>query len=1352
MDRNPEMKAEHPQNIARRTALGILLGTAAGAALGFRHAPSAAAAPAATTQLTDALRRITKPSLTFTQVGQVTGPRHRVTFHHATWTGGDTYVRDLDVKTAAGSWVPVTTNRFDEQWVVLTGDFANTVALDYYNRGDTHWVAFGSCSISGTTATLQSTLDDVGTLTVTWDVAGDNPVLTYTVTPVAAGNVIVGYAGYDGAAEAGVREVLCGALQHAKVIKRNPYPLAAWELFAPVSLTERTGSTPLTVGTFIPADVIAFEHERYTGPNKQWYAMSLRNDSLDVVPTVFAPALGDHMALPAGTPYSYAFGLCAYPGALTDAYEDLLRTEYSYTAYRSNVYEASLTDAVHNLTDLVMTGPSGDDSTDFVPSYSGWWSRAKGFADIENQYAVRTPTTAVLLSAHYLTSAELDEQTGCYPQRARPGIEYQLSRPNIGSSPVPGTPVYGTSGLDHLYAVPGDAVNLNALYQLTRGENPGLHTLGVAQAIATGKTSGPGSLVSAKALFSSPLAAWKLTGDPTWLNEAMLAAKTYAERRIDTAYTDADAPAAQVDFAYHCSRLWVDLVAVYEHAQELLADPRTAGLVDAGLADELLASARTEARRFITQTEVRPVDTTGTIAVPASGDPVVLHQFNWPDHNVLPSYPGSVVQETRPKWWVSTNGLTFEQLSTFKIAGGGGLVMNPCWAGFLLRLSRYADDPLLGEFAHNQVIGRFTNYPGYYSRQFSLVHLKPDFPLTGPPGVTEIYFHHIPAQLGLALDYLFSEHEVRTDGAVRFPREFESNYVYFSFSLYGHRPGTFYGDTGVWPYLPKHLISVSNAQFNWLSGVGNGKLYVSVTNSSTQSQSGTVSIGSAAGPYAGQTTSATVISGGVRTSVTATNGSVPVTVPARGAVGVIFDGVTITRPWQRTPSTGVHTPTSYATNDAQKTRGILLVRPDRGGYDAYVQVDTLQSNGTSIPATLTYQIDGGTAQTAPAKPYPYEWTIPVASLASTFTYQVSFGSTTTTPVTLRLPLGVTGTPVNGQVTAELDCGGTAPRGGQLTLKARAANGTSQTVTGVSVTVAGPSGAWPITTVTALPATLGPGQVAEATYTVTIPAGAGLGSSYQYTGTLSWQGGGATATPASIVVRDPLRVLWLEGAPQVIAKPGESTVVTAYLCNPGPIATSSTAVLTGQAGWSIDQASKSVTLPANATTTVSWTVTSPVTAAYQASYQFRCTLDGNHSTITQLQIPVGGLIVHNGLAAPRYVESAGWTLSGLNGWDGRQSRFALSASCSFNQSITTTGVYDIAVWFPTDGQTTTDAQYIVAHAAGQSTVHLNQRDATLANRWTSLGQFTLTAGSVASVGLSNATNGIVRSSAVRFLQT
>lgn len=103
---------------------------------------SSGSAPAAATELTtpggvyaDALRRLEKPNLAFSQVAQLVGQNHRMTFLQATWDGGATIVRDLEIK-HNGGWLSITdpAHRFDEQWLVLEGALPTGSALSCTGR------------------------------------------------------------------------------------------------------------------------------------------------------------------------------------------------------------------------------------------------------------------------------------------------------------------------------------------------------------------------------------------------------------------------------------------------------------------------------------------------------------------------------------------------------------------------------------------------------------------------------------------------------------------------------------------------------------------------------------------------------------------------------------------------------------------------------------------------------------------------------------------------------------------------------------------------------------------------------------------------------------------------------------------------------------------------------------------------------------------------------------------------------------------------------------------------------------------------------------------------------------------
>lgn len=1319
-----------------------LLAAAAFAGVGLavaRPAPSAVAVP----PLVDPVRNISKPGLAVTQVGQLTGPRIRVTFSRATWTGGSTYLRQLELRRPDGSWRAVTSDPFVEQWVVLGGSWAKDVPLDYYQATDVvAWVTWtGFELLSPTSARLSTTLDGVGTLVAVWDVAGDYPVISHDFTAAVAGSYVVGYQSFDRVARADLTEVLCGAIQHSRVLLDNPFPIAAWELMVPASLRESNG---LTLGTFIPSEVLKVEHERLSGRSRQAFAMTPYDDRQGLCPTAFAPAKGELGTLAAGESMAYAFGLVVDEAPLGEAVESLVRDEYGYHAYRANV-QGSLTTQVHNMVDLVSEGPDATDDA-YVASWSGWWPRLKGFAYTEIPQAVRTVCATALLSAYYLTGTD----DALYRRRARPMMEYHLSRNAVGFRL--GADSISVDGATW-NQVRRNPLTLGTYATMLRGEAAaatvatldGVELYGEAR--FGGETGGP-------APWAPALVAHRLTGDAAWLTLARQAATVYAARRIEPGYDLVTGKVSRGTFGNDLVRRWIDLVVLWEET----------GRTDTNL----LAAARTEARRLVTQTVVRPAPTSTQLSV----QPTVTHQYDWGADgdevwsDPLPPYPrrlADVAARTVPAWQVNTCGLTCEQPSSLVtgVEEAGGMVHNQGWGSFMMRLGAATGDQLLVDCAHNLLTGRGANYPGYYDRQFDVTHFAADFPYQGPPGVTDVYLHHVPAQISLALDQLFTEQEIRSGGRVRFPHVFESSrYAYFHYSSYGHAAGDFDGETGVWPYLPRGIVTISEIALNWLTGVGNGKLYLSVTNSSALAKTGTVTLGAIVGSIPAQVT--VIRDDGTRTTVTVdANRSFPVSVPARSWRGVIVDGVGITpRPWHR-PSPAVdHSTLSHAT--VGPARGVLLPRPDRTGFDAFVWTTC---SPTDTASTLRYRINDGAVVAAAGKQFPYEWTIPVSDRTATFAFQVVTADGTAgawSPI-LRLPATVTGAPRPGVVTAEADCGGTAVRRANLPIRVTLANGGSAPLTGISLALQGNSTAWILTTTTPLPATLPAGAVATAELVSRIPDNAGPGT-YSYTGTVTHDGGTVAVERATVAVRDPLQVLWLEAEPPVLPAPGSSTTLRSYSANPGLLPVTGTITLTGPTGWTITDPERTASLPAGEVVEHTWTVTAPVTAEDDASHRFVATLQAatfgsrTHARHTDVPIAVQGVISHNGWSGLNYEESGTWRTSSLEGWQGRDSRYADSGtpSVTWRRQLPSAGSYRIDVWIPmvAEGATdvsTTAATYTVHQSGTKATVTLSQRRETIwEGRWRPLATVDLAA-ALAGVTVTRGASGALRVSAVRFVK-
>ncbi|WP_157988012.1 golvesin C-terminal-like domain-containing protein [Jiangella endophytica] len=1293
-------------SLSRRTAIRLLVGAAVLPPVvnAFGISTASATTPAADAQapLPDALRRLPMPNLVTEPVATITGDRHRVTFHRAAWDGGHTFVRDLEVRTSGG-WLRVTDpgSRFDEQWIVLSGDDGNPT--DYYTSMTPNWVAFDSLvQLDAQTVELRSTPPGGYDLTVRWSLAGANPELQWTLTAAAAGHYVVGYQSVDAVTPDDVDEVLCGSRQHARVIE-GAQALGAWELFAPMSLTQRRiGDHDVTLGVYTPGEVLLFEHERELMPDGQPFGMSLRNDDRDVQPVVFAPQAGRTTALAAGERRGYAFGLYAGAGSLYEAYADLTRHEYGYSAYRRNVYDTSLTDTVHHLVDLVLDEGEGDDSESFVPSYSGWWNRAKGFVDIENDQAVRTAIAGVLLSAYYLTGDD-----ALYERRARPLVEYHVSRANHGSTPVPGKTVYGNPNLYRIGRIPGDASTLVPLYELTRGQNAGIHRL-ARELIAQNPPR------DGRTPVSTPLQAYVLTGNEAHLAEARAEARRYIRDQIARPYTTNQ---AENGFGYNYVKGWTELLELFELTGER----------------EFLDGAYREAQRHLSVIQVRPVPDT-TVTVP--NQPFIDDQGDRWTTEIMPDYPVTTVEsEEVPAWMVSTSGATFEQLSTYKVAAGrvnpgGGFTWIPAWAPFFLRLARHTGDDLFRDVAHNLVVGRFTNYPGYYNRQFTVTQLKPDFPYQGPPGVSTIFFHHIPGQLGLALDYLITEHLTRSGGAIDFPRQFETNYVFFKYSTFGHAPGTFHGEDGVWPYFPKGLVVLDNPQVNWLTAVGNGSLYISLTNESDADERVTIDVATAGtGLPRRARNRVEVLSGEVlHGAATLRGGRLTTTVPAKGHAALVVRDVDIDVPWHWTsdgPDRGTDSHHDEyldpAANDGL-VRAMLLVRPDRSGYDAYVQADVEEP-----AARLSYAIGDDAWQQAPAKVFPFEWTIPVDGLTTPFTYQVSSGPRTTAEHTLRLPVAVTGVVPNGTAAAgELSTAPDTTPGDVVRVRARVRAGSAE-LAGAAVALTVPSG-WTAARLGEAPASVPAGGFADWTFDVTAPATAS--GTVTLAGTATWTGGSAELRSSDVEVLTPLKLTALAAAPAELVEPGDASELTVAVLNRGPLPRTGTLRVTAPAGWQASPAEIGFDLPGREEREYTVTVTSAASAAPGSTHRVTVAADGVGERGVTVRLAGTDIIVDDADPWPRYVETGWWLASTLAGWNGTATRYneeeRYGGTATWRPELPADGRYDVAVWYPTNPATTREAVYVVHHADGEEEIVVDQQQD--ANGWRTLGRYRFTAGS------------------------
>jgi len=853
------------------------------------------------------------------------------------WPDGGEGRLELSARRMEGGWSPPVP--LGECWLV-SGDAVQ--ARDVWATADlSRVVVQGVRAVDGTTLRLSARAEGFDDVELSLDIGRPHPLLEVTATVRTDARVSLLVNGFQGRALDDVTEVVCGPLQHARMV-RDGSLLPASEMTTPFALVECRGDRRTTWGVGVAAVDLRFEDEQNREADDQPFALCLRDRVGDVRPTVCVPAPGRRADRAAGQRFTERVLIVLDETGLDEAFEGLLRREYSYRAYREPLFGQSLTDTVMNLVDLLGMDPASDDSVDYAASPSGWWSRAKNFIDIENLETVRSTTAGVLLSAAYVT-----DDPDLYHRRARPVLEFHLSRNGYGWTPVPGRRVYGDVSRDQLCSTPVGISALAPLHEMTRRRNPG---------VAASAGEPPGVTTDywrQRAPFLEALHTFRLTGDSGQLATARSEADAYIATNVDTLRTE---PVDPHDFAVFYVADWVGLLELHLET----SDPA------------YLDAAHREARRFATQLFVRPV-TDREVLLPST--PTIhdrqIELGRWWGPERLYRYPRAELPvEPAPSWAASICGMGFEAVQTLRHSGP---TMNPGWAAAMLRLAFLTGDDLLADVAHNSVAGRFSSYPGYYYRQQSVTVLQPDFPVLGPFDASTLYYHHAPGQLGLAMDYLVTEHEVRSGGNVVFPGAFEENFVWFRYRTYGHRPGRFYDIDDVWLWMPRGVVSVDNSRVSWLAAEKDRTtVVVSLSNSTSSAQRTRVRFD--AQLSLPRRSPVTRHNGQATTEVDVEDGAVDVEVPAWGHVGLALHDigpVTVRlRDNDRTTAAGNRT---YSFDDQTalgSVRGILLARPDGSGHDAYVQ------STCPIPVALEYSLDDGETWTATTKSaHPAEWTV-----------------------------------------------------------------------------------------------------------------------------------------------------------------------------------------------------------------------------------------------------------------------------------------------------------------------------------------------------------------------------------------
>ncbi len=786
------------------------------------------------------------------------------------------------------------------------------------------------------------------TLDATLELPAGNgePVLMFQFKPKVAKWFSVGYVGAPEADPSAMDGMWQPLIWQEKRFPQKPYLTESGRCTLPATLVAMDG-----VVWGVVADPVELPFMPMPTVANSRFGVAVRNAAGQAQPMVFAPILGGlGSKRAAGEALTFKLRLVVQRGKIADVYANLARGLYGFTDYRHNAL-GSLNRTMERVIDYAMSD----------------WARFN--EDLRGcAYDTDVPGSVKNVSSlHPLGVALVTDDESIFVRRARPIVEAMMSRekflftidPNVkgqGASARLTGPCAPVSELAALYGVSGQRSPLflraaEKLYGKTR-------TLNLDAAVRGD-------------IWQNALALWRATGDAAWLTTAKAGADAYIRARIETPQKDFKDPAARgVFFWTSFAPNWMELYEVFEATGE----PR------------YLEAAREGARRFAQYIWMCP-------EIPA-GDVLVNEGGRSPLYRKSDKLPPILLPEERvPAWRVSEIGLTCESSGTSKGHRGILLATHGPW---MLRLAEYTDDVFLHDIGRSAIIGRYTSFPGYHMNTArTTVYEKPDFaerPMAQLNSTTSLHYNHIWPHAAMLLDYLVADAESRSDGAIKFPSQFAEGYAYLQQQIYGDRPGRFLGDTNVWLWMPKGLLTFDNEEINYVAGRRGDTLYFALMNQSADPITATCRVdANLARVAAGAAASSRLWQENKLVKTEPVNpGSFTVQIAPRGITALAISGMDIKPKFQEKFSVRDAAWQQDATElDFAGTHAMLL-NFGRNLKSAYVY---LQANGTELKrATLHYSTGGDWKQMSDAA-FPFEFTVPLAAEAKAFRFKVAVDKT-----------------------------------------------------------------------------------------------------------------------------------------------------------------------------------------------------------------------------------------------------------------------------------------------------------------------------------------------------------------------
>jgi hypothetical protein len=699
---------------------------------------------------------------------------------------------------------------------------------------------------------------DKATLTVYWTIPDNGYYIKskMDLTAKSEGMYSIALESSMGMNAQNVTNVLLPPMFQYRRLMTTPKVMLSSMMPQPVAIAETSMSItnePTSISSFVCANIQ--DLTSWGGYDYSPVGFTLRDISNNMQPVAFSPVIGmKDSKLSTGNSIERNFVSGIVPDSWNNALEYISDSIFCVKDYRHQT-DISLTETLFNMTDLMNNN-----------DYSGWNAAMKGFWDIEENGNIK-PTVVQSSPLTVVAQSILAHDENAYITRALPTIEYTLSRPGYRWTMPPGTALK-MQPLESQF----NTSYFCGLNEIMNGSNPWLETL----ALPNGNLRNGGSYASSVQSWRQALSAYKLTGKEDWLSQAVTGTDEFIANNI---YANSTLPLSQGNF-YNSNMYgaWWLLIDLYETTHD----------------DSYLQAAQYGAANTIAGIRSYP-QVQGTLMTIHTGNTYDgISTIWWKGTEKFrlgfPRVSGDALQHDVPEWKVSPVGLGIEQPATYFQRSKGKLtqpVMMSSWAPQLLRLGALTGKDIYSIYARNAVIGRYSNYPGYYATGFTDITMASDFPYKGPD-VSSIYYHHIPAHIAFSEDFLINDITTRSNGNISFPYGLQEGFAWFTNRIYGCGIGKIFGDEATL-FMKRGLITVDQPEINYVTAASKTHFWAILSNEAHEDLNTNVVLGDEIIKNIKGGNALIYNSEGTCSTLSINSGAINVTLPKLGLIAISLD-------------------------------------------------------------------------------------------------------------------------------------------------------------------------------------------------------------------------------------------------------------------------------------------------------------------------------------------------------------------------------------------------------------------------------------------------------------------------------